>query len=66
MSSYYEVEQENGEWFVFDRQQGFYVSRYLHIVADGFFTEEEAIATCNYLNSIHPEFLALIKSDSGG
>lgn len=54
MKPYYEVQEEDGEWFVFDRQQGFYVSRYLDIVADGFFTQGEAIATCNYLNSINP------------
>lgn len=59
--SYYKVENDEGEWFVYDRQQGFYVDRYLYIVADGFFTEAEAIATCAYLNSINPAPLEVIE-----
>lgn len=61
MQSPYEIIKKDGEWFVYDSSQDIFVNRHGYVADDGFFTREEAIATRNNLDAIHPDFLGKVK-----
>lgn len=49
----FEIYQENGEFYVYDRLQDIFIDRHLNAVSEGFLTRAEALAVIRLLKVIH-------------